>query len=202
MSWAYAHTHFRLPTPALSRAFPFVKLAPPDFQRTPAKAHYSSDSCHRLCVVGENLEDLSQSHPQLRPMNAKPLSSGKSSQWLGDKLILPVYQDPECGDAICQGPFEYMAWGKTGNLHGCAPDCGFREDLTPVTVSLDYSAPEANGAHPHCATRMTNVSRRGTLKDTEPLARELVFQHKLERVSLDGPTAFLQLLGERRSHKQ
>lgn len=119
---------------------------------------------------------------------------------------MPVYQDPECGDAICQGPFEYVAWGKTGNLHGCAPDCGFRDDLTPVTVSLDYTAPESNGAHPHCPARIinvgrrTNVGRRATLKDREPLARELVYQPRLAPVSLGGPTAFLQLVGGTARH--
>jgi len=82
-----------------------------------------------------------------------------------------------CGDAICEGPFEYVAWGKAENLHGCAPDCGFREDLSPVTVSLDYSAPEENGAHPHCPALVTDAGRRAALKGREPLARELAFQH-------------------------
>lgn len=70
---------------------------------------------------------------------------GFSPQWLSGTLILPVYVDPSCGDAICQGPFEYIAWGRGDHLHGCAPDCGFRSDLTTTLVSLDYSEPTTNG---------------------------------------------------------
>ena len=73
-------------------------------------------------------------------------------QWLNDNMIKTVWQDPMCGDSVCEAPFEYKGWGGD-KIHGCPEDCGFEKEVTNVTVFLDYT--EVNKGDP--AGRPTNL---------------------------------------------
>jgi hypothetical protein len=53
--------------------------------------------------------------------------------WLEGSLIDPIYEDPACGDGICDSPDEYPGFGR----FGCIPDCGRYKKTTLATVVLE-----------------------------------------------------------------
>ena len=59
--------------------------------------------------------------------------------YLNDAIITEVWKDSTCGDGSCVDPFEHISWGLASNIHGCQADCGTIEELTNVTVYLDYT---------------------------------------------------------------
>lgn len=57
-------------------------------------------------------------------------------------LVHSVWEDPICGDGVCETPFEYAQYGR----FGCRADCGRLQDLqnlTAVQIDLywDFSHP-------------------------------------------------------------
>ncbi|EKX32347.1 hypothetical protein GUITHDRAFT_121488 [Guillardia theta CCMP2712] len=52
--------------------------------------------------------------------------------WLQQSILPSVFQDPVCGDGVCDSPAEYPGFGR----FGCIPDCGKYPNLTSVSLSL------------------------------------------------------------------
>lgn len=65
------------------------------------------------------------------------------SSWLEKAYVDDSWTNPDCGNAICEEPFEYPAWGHPENKYGCAVDCGILGNVTAVKVHLDNTAPES-----------------------------------------------------------
>ncbi|KAK3241931.1 hypothetical protein CYMTET_48339 [Cymbomonas tetramitiformis] len=57
--------------------------------------------------------------------------------WLSD-LVSDVWQDPSCGDKVCEPPYEFANFGL--NDLGCLADCGLNPFTTSVTLKLRASA--------------------------------------------------------------
>uniref|UniRef100_A0A7S3R7G2 Uncharacterized protein n=1 Tax=Dunaliella tertiolecta TaxID=3047 RepID=A0A7S3R7G2_DUNTE len=53
--------------------------------------------------------------------------------YLGTKVLLPIWQDPVCGDGTCQQPWEFPAWGR----FGCRADCGVNLNTTTISLSIN-----------------------------------------------------------------
>eukprot|EP00897_Mesotaenium_endlicherianum_P006639 jgi/Mesen1/6002/ME000306S05267 len=52
--------------------------------------------------------------------------------WLNDSIIQRVWQDPTCGNGICERPLEFPGFGS----FGCSQDCGLLAAVTQVTVHI------------------------------------------------------------------
>lgn len=44
-------------------------------------------------------------------------------QYIGSKILLPIWSDPLCGDGQCEYPWEYPAWGRSATSHVAAVCC-------------------------------------------------------------------------------
>ena len=80
------------------------------------------------------------------------------TQWIRESYVDEAWVNPDCGNALCEAPYEYPAWGED-NFHGCAVDCGNQTKLTAVRVVLDNTAPET-GEWP-CSALPTRERHRG-----------------------------------------
>ncbi|KAK3273680.1 hypothetical protein CYMTET_18090 [Cymbomonas tetramitiformis] len=65
-------------------------------------------------------------------------SSDELYDWLTD-LVSEVWQDPRCGDKLCEAPYEYAGFGPE-DFFGCAADCGVNKDTMRVNVSVHASS--------------------------------------------------------------
>eukprot|EP00960_Hanusia_phi_P077138 768654-Hanusia_phi.AAC.4 len=52
--------------------------------------------------------------------------------WLQQSILHTAFQDPVCGDGVCDSPAEYPGFGR----FGCIADCGKYPNLTSVSLSL------------------------------------------------------------------
>eukprot|EP00897_Mesotaenium_endlicherianum_P002938 jgi/Mesen1/2672/ME000167S01820 len=52
--------------------------------------------------------------------------------WLNESIIQTVWQDPACGNGVCEGPVEYPGFG----IYGCKADCGSFDWVTPINVHI------------------------------------------------------------------
>ncbi|KAK3267231.1 hypothetical protein CYMTET_24202 [Cymbomonas tetramitiformis] len=50
-------------------------------------------------------------------------------------VMWEVWQDPVCGDGICQSPFEFPRYGR----FGCKADCGEEPSLISVTLFIEVN---------------------------------------------------------------
>lgn len=64
-------------------------------------------------------------------------------EYLGSKVLLPIWKDPVCGDGNCEWPWEYPAWGRFGCRAG-GPQRG-----SPWAVAI-RPVPAAPDSHRHC----------------------------------------------------
>eukprot|EP00854_Cymbomonas_tetramitiformis_P008871 gene8871-10514_t len=55
--------------------------------------------------------------------------------WL-EGIVAEVWQDPQCGDKICESPYEYPGFGLTIESEGCSADCGDNKFTTTVNLTL------------------------------------------------------------------
>eukprot|EP00879_Flechtneria_rotunda_P018889 GHRR01019826.1.p1 GENE.GHRR01019826.1~~GHRR01019826.1.p1 ORF type:complete len:292 (+),score=43.44 GHRR01019826.1:264-1139(+) len=94
-------------------------------------------------------------------------SENEVLQYIGNKIITPIWKDPVCGNGKCDTPWEFPAWGP----FGCQADCGLNPNVTKIIVSLtgDFSG------HPSLSpsTLMNQVSWNLCLNDTVRLKRGL-----------------------------
>ncbi|KAK3249524.1 hypothetical protein CYMTET_41044 [Cymbomonas tetramitiformis] len=60
-----------------------------------------------------------------------PKNGVEFMEWL-QAMVLDVWNDPECGDNVCQPPVEFASYGR----FGCKSDCG--EDPEVSTVVLYF----------------------------------------------------------------
>jgi len=79
--------------------------------------------------------------------------------YLGSKVLLPIWKDPTCGDGNCEWPWEFPAWGR----FGCRADCGINANTTKIVVNVraDFTG------HPSISPRvlMTNAKWNMCLED-------------------------------------
>eukprot|EP00241_Pyramimonas_parkeae_P000642 CAMPEP_0114226644 /NCGR_PEP_ID=MMETSP0058-20121206/1346_1 /TAXON_ID=36894 /ORGANISM="Pyramimonas parkeae, CCMP726" /LENGTH=1064 /DNA_ID=CAMNT_0001337391 /DNA_START=71 /DNA_END=3263 /DNA_ORIENTATION=+ len=68
-----------------------------------------------------------------------PLSSWTEVHTAVTTQITSIWVDPECGNGLCEPPFETPGWGHVSNRHGCEADCGVMPNVTLVTATLDYT---------------------------------------------------------------
>lgn len=82
-------------------------------------------------------------------------------QYLGTKVLLPIWKDPVCGDGNCEYPWEFPFWGR----FGCKADCGVNVNTTKIVVAVraDFTG------HPTISPRvlMTNAKWNLCLEDDE-----------------------------------
>ncbi|KAL6750531.1 hypothetical protein V8C86DRAFT_2809369 [Haematococcus lacustris] len=52
--------------------------------------------------------------------------------YIGSKVILPIWKDPVCGDGSCEYPWEFPAWGR----FGCKADCGMNPNVTAIVINV------------------------------------------------------------------
>lgn len=80
-------------------------------------------------------------------------------EYLGSKVLLPIWKDPVCGDGNCEWPWEYPAWGR----FGCRADCGVNPNTTDIVVNVraDFTG------HPSISARvlMNNAKWNLCLED-------------------------------------
>lgn len=60
-------------------------------------------------------------------------------QWMEETFVDAIWEDPSCGDSICQSGFEDPGWGHEDFMHGCLTDCGALENVTEVVLVLDHT---------------------------------------------------------------
>ena len=81
--------------------------------------------------------------------------------YIGAKILLPIWKDPICGDGNCEWPWEYPAWGP----FGCQADCGTNANTTSIVVNVraDFTG------HPTISPRvlMTNAAWNLCLEDLQ-----------------------------------
>ncbi|CAI5462639.1 unnamed protein product, partial [Closterium sp. Yama58-4] len=90
---------------------------------------------------------VTAAHSVLIPSNFAPDSSnrfaGKADfyAWLNNSIIEKFWQDPPCGDGLCDQPLEFPAFG----WFGCQADCGTFPNLTSVSIhfTTSFSSAEA-----------------------------------------------------------
>ena len=67
--------------------------------------------------------------------------------WFEGQAIDRIFDDPACGNGVCEGPDEYPGFGR----FGCIPDCGRYSKTTKITVSLEdffeYSKSQTGDFH-------------------------------------------------------
>ncbi|EFJ43954.1 hypothetical protein VOLCADRAFT_95902 [Volvox carteri f. nagariensis] len=80
-------------------------------------------------------------------------------EYLGQKVLLPIWKDPVCGDGNCEWPWEFPSWGR----FGCQADCGQNTNTTPIVVNVraDFTG------HPSISSRvlMNNAKWNLCLED-------------------------------------
>ncbi|GLC46896.1 hypothetical protein PLESTM_001942200 [Pleodorina starrii] len=80
-------------------------------------------------------------------------------EYLGNKVLLPIWKDPVCGDGNCEWPWEFPSWGR----FGCQADCGVNSNTTPIVVNVraDFTG------HPSISSRvlMNNAKWNLCLED-------------------------------------
>lgn len=58
-------------------------------------------------------------------------------QWIHGTVLSPIFEDPSCGDGLCEAPLEY---GSIFNdRYGCRVDCGQFPNVSRVVVSFDIT---------------------------------------------------------------
>ncbi|CAI5484977.1 unnamed protein product, partial [Closterium sp. Yama58-4] len=90
---------------------------------------------------------VTAAHSVLIPSNFAPDSSNRFAgaadfyAWLNNSIIENFWQDPPCGDGLCDQPLEFPAFGR----FGCEADCGTFPNLTSVSVhfTTSFSSSEA-----------------------------------------------------------
>ncbi|GFR48750.1 hypothetical protein Agub_g10708 [Astrephomene gubernaculifera] len=80
-------------------------------------------------------------------------------EYLGQKVLLPIWKDPVCGDSNCEWPWEFPSWGR----FGCKADCGENPNTTAIVVNVraDFTG------HPSISARvlMNNAKWNLCLED-------------------------------------
>ncbi|CAI7737974.1 unnamed protein product [Closterium sp. NIES-54] len=93
---------------------------------------------------------VTSAHSVLIPTNFAPDSSNRFAgatdlySWLNSSIIEKFWQDPPCGDGLCDQPLEFPAFGR----FGCEADCGTFPNLTAVSIhfTTSFSSGEALAA--------------------------------------------------------
>ncbi|KAK3243862.1 hypothetical protein CYMTET_46504 [Cymbomonas tetramitiformis] len=62
-------------------------------------------------------------------------SAEKIYTWL-EKLVGDVWVDPQCGDGICESPYEYPGFGITRESFGCPADCGVNPSTSVIIFTV------------------------------------------------------------------
>lgn len=52
--------------------------------------------------------------------------------YIGNTAILPIWEDPVCGDSKCEWPWEFPSFGR----FGCRADCGVEMNTTKVMINV------------------------------------------------------------------
>ena len=52
--------------------------------------------------------------------------------YIAQAVVLPIWQDPTCGDGKCEWPWEFPAFGR----FGCRADCGEEKNTTRIMVQI------------------------------------------------------------------
>ncbi|GJP56726.1 hypothetical protein CLOM_g15778 [Closterium sp. NIES-68] len=84
---------------------------------------------------------VTSAHSVLIPTGFAPDSSNRFAGasdfygWLNGSIIQQFWQDPPCGDGLCDQPFEFPAFGR----FGCEADCGTFPNLTAVSIHFTTS---------------------------------------------------------------
>eukprot|EP00878_Enallax_costatus_P022667 GHUV01024067.1.p1 GENE.GHUV01024067.1~~GHUV01024067.1.p1 ORF type:complete len:329 (+),score=70.35 GHUV01024067.1:891-1877(+) len=132
---------------------------------TPLQQHMLSPHCNPLQASsfksGEVVATLKQA--LLPDGTTTTLSFSSDDQvldYIGTRIIKPIWKDPVCGDSKCEVPWEFPAWGP----FGCQADCGLNPNTTRVIVrvSADFTG------HPSISpkTLMGQVTWNLCLNDT------------------------------------
>lgn len=84
--------------------------------------------------------------------------------YIGEKIILPIWKDPVCGDGDCEWPWEFPAYGR----FGCRADCGLETRTTKVAVVVraDFTG------HPTISPRVLMANARWNLCLDDPDRRK------------------------------
>ncbi|GMH33327.1 hypothetical protein BSKO_01161 [Bryopsis sp. KO-2023] len=124
--------------------------------------------------------------------------------YIGNKIILPIWKDPICGDSKCEWPWEYPSFGR----FGCRADCGIETNTTRVMVNV-----RANFAnHPTLSPRilMANAKWNLCMKDedrrkrgeadicwySEDVEFDEIMVNKLETMELIDGTWYVKITGD------
>lgn len=85
-------------------------------------------------------------------------------EYLGSKVLLPIWQDPVCGDGQCEFPWEYPAWGR----FGCQADCGRNMNTTRIAIIIraDFTG------HPSISPRALMLKASWNLCLNDPVRRQ------------------------------
>ncbi|GAB4818341.1 hypothetical protein N2152v2_005387 [Parachlorella kessleri] len=59
-------------------------------------------------------------------------SNDEVLNYIEKRLVTPIWRDPQCGDSICDDPFEFPAFGR----FGCRADCGAAPNTTHLLVRV------------------------------------------------------------------
>ena len=52
--------------------------------------------------------------------------------YLGNKVLLPIWKDPVCGDGNCEWPWEFPSWGRFGCRAGAhSQRCSYPSSARP-----------------------------------------------------------------------
>jgi hypothetical protein len=73
-----------------------------------------------------------------------------------------IWVDPVCGNGLCEQPKEQPAYGHPDNRFGCEEDCGVEDNVSNLTLVLDYQRPALGAAPPLCTAppSVPNRARR------------------------------------------
>lgn len=87
--------------------------------------------------------------------------------YIGNRLVLPIWQDAVCGDDKCQWPWEFPAFGR----FGCKADCGIETNTKKILFQLKANFGGEISLSPR--TLMSNVRWNVCLNDTSRVRRGL-----------------------------
>lgn len=92
-------------------------------------------------------------------------SENEVLNYIGQKILLPIWKDPICGDGNCEWPWEFPAWGR----FGCQADCGINANVTDVVVNVraDFTG------HPTISPRVLMTNARWNLCKEDVQRRQL-----------------------------
>eukprot|EP00210_Caulerpa_lentillifera_P002091 g2006.t1 len=85
--------------------------------------------------------------------------------YIGRKLVLPVWVDPVCGDGKCQWPWEFPSFGR----FGCKADCGSETNTKRILLQIRANFGGELTLSPR--TMMANVRWNVCLNDTGRVRR-------------------------------